>query len=158
MENLSKQHWNAVKWIFRYLKGTKKLGILFERQQRKAYAMGYVDSDYAGDIDKRRSNMGSKHIDIRYHWIRDWVNDEDIAIEKIEVELLGITTTVSKRKRAVQQVEDLLNGLWSSSGNYKLSSGRDKVFVQAKVLERLLEQQNSYSNRCKHSSYEVALN
>ncbi|XP_034217437.1 secreted RxLR effector protein 161-like [Prunus dulcis] len=164
MANPAKQHWNAVKWIFRYLKGTKKLGILFERQQRKTCVSGYVDSYYAGDIEKRRSTaryvftcgggliswrvvlqsitalstieaeyMGlteaskealwltrlakefgiaqdlvviqsnsqtviclvknqvfhrrSKNIDVRYHRIRD----------SIEVELLGITRTVSKR-------------------------------------------------------------
>ncbi|CAL2256257.1 unnamed protein product [Prunus armeniaca] len=55
MANLGRQHLNAVKWIFRYLKGTKKLGILFERQQKKACVSGYVNSDYAGDIYKRRS-------------------------------------------------------------------------------------------------------
>ncbi|KAL6273672.1 hypothetical protein ACE6H2_024364 [Prunus campanulata] len=58
MANPGKQHWNAVKWIFRYLKGTKRFGILFERQQRKACVLGYVDSDYAGDLDKRRSTTG----------------------------------------------------------------------------------------------------
>ncbi|KAH0992662.1 hypothetical protein GBA52_004145 [Prunus armeniaca] len=25
----------------------------------------------------------SKHIDVRYHWIRDWVNDGDITIRKV---------------------------------------------------------------------------
>ena len=27
-----KDHWNVVKWVFRYLEGTKDLGILFERK------------------------------------------------------------------------------------------------------------------------------
>ncbi|CAL2260332.1 unnamed protein product [Prunus armeniaca] len=38
--------------------GTKKLGILFERQQRKTCMLGFLDSDYAGDIYKRRSTAG----------------------------------------------------------------------------------------------------
>jgi hypothetical protein len=31
MENPGREHWNAVKWIFRYLKGTVEHGILFSR-------------------------------------------------------------------------------------------------------------------------------
>ena len=58
MANPGRQHWTAAKWILRYLKGTKRLGILFERQQGKACVSGYVDSDYAGDLDKRRSTTG----------------------------------------------------------------------------------------------------
>ncbi|CAL2269974.1 unnamed protein product [Prunus armeniaca] len=54
MANSGKQHWNTVKWIPRYLKGTKNFGILFERQQEKACVSGYMDSDYARDLDKRR--------------------------------------------------------------------------------------------------------
>ncbi|CAL2253802.1 unnamed protein product [Prunus armeniaca] len=43
----------AISVVPRYLKGTKKFGILFERQQGKACMSGYVDSDYAGVLDKR---------------------------------------------------------------------------------------------------------
>ncbi|CAL8167209.1 unnamed protein product [Prunus armeniaca] len=57
MVNSGKQHWNTVKWIPRYLKGTKNFGILFERQQEKACVSGYMDSDYARDLDKRRFTM-----------------------------------------------------------------------------------------------------
>jgi len=39
MHNSGKKHWSVVKWIFRYLKG-------------------YVDSDYAGDLDRRISLSG----------------------------------------------------------------------------------------------------
>jgi hypothetical protein len=31
MANPGREHWNAVKWIFRYLKGTAKHVILFSR-------------------------------------------------------------------------------------------------------------------------------
>lgn len=44
-----------MKWILRYLKGTNKLGILFERKQEEACIVGLVDADYAWDFDKRRS-------------------------------------------------------------------------------------------------------
>eukprot|EP00268_Persea_americana_P052517 TRINITY_DN5882_c0_g1_i3.p1 TRINITY_DN5882_c0_g1~~TRINITY_DN5882_c0_g1_i3.p1 ORF type:complete len:175 (-),score=26.15 TRINITY_DN5882_c0_g1_i3:42-566(-) len=58
MANPGKEHWNAVKWILRYLKATKDLGILFERKHESESVVRYVDSDFAGDLDKRRSTTG----------------------------------------------------------------------------------------------------
>ena len=54
MANLGKEHWNVVKWIFRYLIGTCDFGILFD-QRASTEAVGYVDSNYAGDLDSRKS-------------------------------------------------------------------------------------------------------
>jgi hypothetical protein len=58
MANPGKQHWNAVKWIFRYLKGTTDYGITFVRQKSNLSVVGYVDADYAGDLDDKRSTTG----------------------------------------------------------------------------------------------------
>jgi hypothetical protein len=58
MANPGKQHWDAVKWIFRYLKGTTDYGINFVRQKSDLSVVGYVDVDYAGDLDDRRSTIG----------------------------------------------------------------------------------------------------
>ena len=56
MSNPGKKHWEAVKGIMRYLKGTRKLCICFGRNG--ACVFGYTDVDYAGDMDKRRSTSG----------------------------------------------------------------------------------------------------
>jgi hypothetical protein len=53
MANLGKEHWNVVQWIFRYLCGTSKACLKFGRTG--GGLVGYVDSDYAADLDKRRS-------------------------------------------------------------------------------------------------------
>jgi hypothetical protein len=58
MANPGREHWNAVKWIFRYLKGTAEHGILFSRQPGTNSVIGYVDANYAGDVDDRRSTTG----------------------------------------------------------------------------------------------------
>lgn len=59
MHNPGKEHWNAVKWILRYLKGTVDFGLLFDKNSVKTNdVIGFVDSDYAGNLDKRRSLSG----------------------------------------------------------------------------------------------------
>ena len=59
MHDPGKGHWQAVKWILRYLHGTVNMGLKFERDHRlRQNLVGYVDSDYVGDLDKRRSTTG----------------------------------------------------------------------------------------------------
>lgn len=42
--------------MLRYLKGTVSLGIVYGRVNRSSdKVLGYVDSDFAGDLDKRIS-------------------------------------------------------------------------------------------------------
>uniref|UniRef100_A0A2N9HKJ8 CCHC-type domain-containing protein n=1 Tax=Fagus sylvatica TaxID=28930 RepID=A0A2N9HKJ8_FAGSY len=53
--NPGREHWNAVKWIFRYLKGTTEHEILFSRQLGTNSVVGYVDADYACEVDDKRS-------------------------------------------------------------------------------------------------------
>jgi len=59
MHDPGQGHWEAVKWILRYIKGTVDVGLVFEKDNTgKQECIGYVDSDYAGDLDKRRSTTG----------------------------------------------------------------------------------------------------
>ena len=56
MTNPGKEHWKAVQWIFRYLRGSTDVCLQFGRTRDEV--VGFVDSDYAGDLDKRRSLTG----------------------------------------------------------------------------------------------------
>jgi hypothetical protein len=49
-----------VKWILRYILGTVDVGLKFERVDSglDQILVGYVDLDYAGDLDKKRSTTG----------------------------------------------------------------------------------------------------
>ena len=60
MSNSEKQHWEAVKWVLRYLRGTVRLGLVFQRLKtgKPRLLQSYVDADYAGDLDQRRSTTG----------------------------------------------------------------------------------------------------
>ncbi|WVZ86726.1 hypothetical protein U9M48_033465 [Paspalum notatum var. saurae] len=124
MANPGKEHWRAVQWIFRYLRGTSNACLQFGKSRDGL--VGYVDSDNAGDLDKRRSftackeaiwlrglyselcvvscfcviihcdnqstiyltkdhmfHERTKHIDVRYHFIRGVIAEGGIKVRKI---------------------------------------------------------------------------
>lgn len=58
LSNPGRSHWDSIKWILRYLRGTKDHDILFSRQQSDLSVVGYIDADYARDLDNRRSTTG----------------------------------------------------------------------------------------------------
>lgn len=57
MSQPGKEHWQAVKRIFRYLRGTSDIGLVYG-VDTQCLVTGYSDSDYAGDVDSRRSMIG----------------------------------------------------------------------------------------------------
>jgi hypothetical protein len=58
LEKPGKQHWEGVKRILRYLKGTKDYALRFQRGENQSQFLGYTDSDYAGCHDTSRSTSG----------------------------------------------------------------------------------------------------
>ena len=56
MSRPGKQHWEAVKWILRYLRGSSDTCLYFTSASLKL--QDYVDADFAGDIDSRKSTTG----------------------------------------------------------------------------------------------------
>nr|GEW52822.1 retrovirus-related Pol polyprotein from transposon TNT 1-94 [Tanacetum cinerariifolium] len=59
LANPCKNHWEAVKWILKYLKGTADVGLAYDRDHGKYVDVdGFVDADYAKDPDKGRSITG----------------------------------------------------------------------------------------------------
>lgn len=176
LSNPGREHWNAVKWIMRYLRGTSNMNLCLGFE--KPVLVGYTDADMAGDIDTRKSTSGylinfaggavawqsrlqkcvalstteaefiaateackellwmkkflqeigfkqdhyilfcdsqsaihlaknssfharSKHIDVRYHWIRDVLNSKLLQLEKISTEDNGadmLTKVLPKEK------------------------------------------------------------
>ena len=165
LSNLGRQHWETVKWIMRYLRGTSNLKLTFG--SGKPVFVGYTNPDMVGDVDNRKSTSGylmtfsrgvvswqsrlhkcvalsttealyiiaaeackellwmkrfmkelwfkqqhyvvycdnqrsshlsknstfharSKHIDVRYHWMRDALNDNLFEIEKVHTDNNGL--------------------------------------------------------------------
>ena len=52
-----KEHWQAVKWVLRYIKGTVNTRLSYKKKG-EFVIRGYTDSDYNGDLDQRRSTSG----------------------------------------------------------------------------------------------------
>ena len=61
MSNLGKEHWKTVKRVFRYLRGTSDYGLCYQGRpglERMLDIRGFVDPDWARDLDHRRSTIG----------------------------------------------------------------------------------------------------
>ena len=56
MSNPGRPHWEVVKWILRYLRGSTNMKICFGGGEPKLIA--FSDSDMAGDVDTRKSTSG----------------------------------------------------------------------------------------------------
>ncbi|XP_061368718.1 secreted RxLR effector protein 161-like [Gastrolobium bilobum] len=59
MSKPCKEHWSAVKWLLRYFNGSINCCLNFSAFDSNDFnIVGYCDSDYATDLDKRRSLTG----------------------------------------------------------------------------------------------------
>ncbi|CAA0829062.1 cysteine-rich RLK (RECEPTOR-like protein kinase) 8 [Striga hermonthica] len=53
LSNPGKDHWEAVKWILRYLKGSANKCLSFNKEN--PVPEGYTDADMTSDLDSRKS-------------------------------------------------------------------------------------------------------
>jgi hypothetical protein len=61
LEEPHEEHWAAVKHIMRYVAGTVDYGLCYRIKEKggdQAQLLGFGDSDFAGDVDDRKSTTG----------------------------------------------------------------------------------------------------
>ena len=61
MSKLGKEHWIAIKRVFRYLHGTTNHAIYYQGRARPNIVLdvhGFIDAVWVGDLDYRRSTSG----------------------------------------------------------------------------------------------------
>jgi hypothetical protein len=61
MSKPGKEHWTTAKRVFRYLRGTTSYGLCYQGRPGLDIVVdihGFVDADWAGDLDRRRSTSG----------------------------------------------------------------------------------------------------
>ncbi|RVW48051.1 Retrovirus-related Pol polyprotein from transposon TNT 1-94 [Vitis vinifera] len=90
MSRPGKQHWEAVKWILRYLKGSLDTCLCFTGASLKL--QGYVDADFAGDIDSRKkaeyvvaTEAGKEMI-----WLHGFLDELDMLTKGVTIEKLKL--------------------------------------------------------------------
>nr|GEU98644.1 retrovirus-related Pol polyprotein from transposon TNT 1-94 [Tanacetum cinerariifolium] len=82
MSNPGREHWEAVKWLLRYLKGTSKATLCFSRKE--VVLEGFSDSDYGGCLDSGKSTTEAEYMAIakagkELVWLKNFFEELDRA-------------------------------------------------------------------------------
>ncbi|GJX33996.1 hypothetical protein Tco_0245553 [Tanacetum coccineum] len=90
MGHPGKEHWNAVKCIFRYLKGTSDVGLNYGGE-REYLVAGYSYSDYDADLDARR--LLTSYVFTIGNFVVSWKDtlQPSIALSTTEAEYIALT-------------------------------------------------------------------
>lgn len=101
-----KTHWTAIKRILRYLKGSIDVGITYTANGDNTLR-GYCDSDYAGDIDSRRSTSG--YIFMLNEGAISWSSklQKTVALSTTEAEYIALAESTKQSLWLGQLLTDL---------------------------------------------------
>ena len=102
----SEDHWSGIKRILRYIKGTINYGLCFSTDNKNEL-IGYSDSDWAGDINTRRSTSGYNFF--IGNSLVSWLSRKQITVAKssTEAEYVSLSSTAQE----AIWLRRLLNGL-----------------------------------------------
>ena len=98
-ESPKREHGNAVKWIGRYLLGTKDKGLIIRTDWSKGLEL-YVDSDFAGNWDKQLAGTDIDTARSRHGYVLMYAGapilwqsqlQTEIALSSTEAELIGLS-------------------------------------------------------------------
>ena len=83
-----------MKWVFRYLRGTSDYGLCYQgrpRLDRVLDICGFVDADWDGDLDQRRSTSG--YVFNLFGGAVSWMSKKQyvVALSTTEVEYMAAT-------------------------------------------------------------------
>ena len=106
MSKPRKQHWTAVKQLFRYLCSTSDYGLCYQGRpglDRVLDIRGFVDADWARDLDQRRSTSG--YVFNLFGGAVLWMSKKQsvVALSTIEAEYI-VATHASKEAIWLQRL------------------------------------------------------
>ena len=100
MANPGRTHWDAMKRVFRYLKGTSNYDLCYHgnlvESQRTLNICSYVDFDWAGDIDSRRSTSG--YIFMLNGGAVSWMSKRQVVVALSTTEAKYMATTHASKE------------------------------------------------------------
>ncbi|KAI3692795.1 hypothetical protein L6452_32618 [Arctium lappa] len=137
LSNPGKSHWNAVKTVFRYLKGTETHGLIYG-MQNNCDILGYCDSDYAGDRVSWKSTSG--YVFTLGGTTVSWRSrlQSVVALSTTEAKLIA---AVESAKEAVH-LQELLFGLGLKQTTVRINCDSQSAIHLATNL--------AFSSRTKH--------
>lgn len=135
-KNPGKAHWNAVKRVFRYLKGTINAKLVFGTTG-KTEIIGFCDADWANDTDDRRSTTGYTFL----------LNGGAISWNSNKQPTVALSTTEAEYMSMSSATQE---AIWLKSLNDELfPSGGIEINCDNKSAI-CLATNNMYSKRSKH--------
>ena len=136
MSNPGKVHWEAVKWILRYLRGTTDKCLYFGKGELKV--QGYVDADFGGEVDHRKSTTG--YIFTVGNTTVSWMSQlqKIVALSTTEAEYVAVT----EASKEMIWLQGLLTELGFKKENNVLYSDSQSAIHLAK--------NSAFHSRTKH--------
>ena len=86
-----KEHWTSIKRVFRYLWGTTNFAVFYHGNSEDVGVHGFIDSDWDGEIDDRRSTSG--YVFILFGGVVIWMRRKHSVISLSSIEAKYIATT-----------------------------------------------------------------
>ena len=138
MERPTEMHLFAIKRILRYLKGTANYGILYKKE-KEVKLTGWSDSDYAGDVDDRKSTSGYVFM----------IGESAIAWSSKKQPIVTLSTTEAEY---VAAASCLCQGIWLRRILHHLNEEQKKAtIIQYDNNSSIKLTKNSVMHgRCKH--------
>ena len=136
MSNPGKEHWNAVKWILRYLKGTSNMCLRFG--SGKPQLDGFTDSDMSADVDTSRSTSG--YVMTYAGRVVSWQSrlQKTVALSTTEAEYMAVV----EAGKEVLWMKDFIGELGIRQEEYRLYCDSQSAIHLAKNA--------AYHSRTKH--------
>ena len=115
MEHPTSDHLASAKRVLRYVKGTLDFGLRYSKYNSHNAIFGYSDSDFAGDIDDRKSTSG--YVFFMGSSVICWgsMKQKTVALSSCEAEYIAATTATCQ-------------GIWLNRLVSELRGGEEKAW------------------------------
>ena len=115
VETPTTDHLSVAKRILRYVKGTLNLGLRYSKDQTLDSLVGYSNSDFAGDMDDRKSTLG--YVFLMGSSIISWgsLKQKTVALSSCEAEYIAATTAACQGiwlNRLISELNGVDETLW----------------------------------------------
>ena len=139
MESPTLEHYNGVKRILRYIKGTKDFGLLYKKGDMRGELIGFSDSDFVGDCHDRKSTLG--YIFLFGGMAVSWSSQKQsiVALSSCEAEYIAATSATCQAIWMSRLIRELTSN--------EVSMAKLMVDNQSAIT---LSKNTGHHNRTKH--------